>query len=234
MSLNGRRVVVTGATSGVGRHLAETLHAAGASLILLGRSAARLAELAALQPAPEVQRVDFEVDDEVEQVGDRLAGGTVDVLIHNAGIIEQASVAEARIADLDRQYRVNVRAPYRLTQLLLPSLKASRGTVVFMNSSVGVAAAAGVSQYAATKHALKGIADSLRAEVNASGVRVVSIYLGRTATPLQARLHERMDKPYRPEAMIQLDAVSRLVLDTLQVHDSAEITDLHIRPMQKS
>jgi short-subunit dehydrogenase len=65
-------------------------------------------------------------------------------------------------------------------------LRKRRGQVVFINSTAGLNASAGVGLYSATKHALKALADSLRAEVNSDGVRVLSVYLGRTVTPMQA------------------------------------------------
>jgi len=235
MALEGRRVIVTGASSGVGRHLATMLHAEGAAVCLVGRSLQKLAELrATLKPAPETHAADFDDPEAVGNLGRRLADQRVDALIHSAGVIYQAPVQQAAMEDFDRQYRVNVRAPYQLTQLLLPRLIDAQGTVIFINSSTAVAAGAGVSQYAATKHAAKAVADSLRAEVNTLGVRVVSLYLGKTATPLQQRLHELANRHFTPEAMIQPEAIGKVVLDVLEIHPSAEITDLHIRPMKKS
>ncbi len=83
---------------------------------------------------------------------------------------------------------MNVRAPYILTQALLPMLKARRGQVVFINSSSGIIAKPRSAQYDSTKHALEAIADSLRGEVNAHGVRVLSVYLERTVTKMQERI----------------------------------------------
>src|ERR671922_2922680 len=98
--------------------------------------------------------------------------------------------------ELDLQYRTNVRAPYLVTQALLPLLRRRQGQVVFINSSVGVTAGGEGGPYAASKHALKALADSFREEVNAEGVRVVSVYLGRTASPMQAAIHAMEGKAY--------------------------------------
>ena len=83
---------------------------------------------------------------------------------------------------------VNLLAPFALTKQLLSDICSTRGQVVFVNSSIVNHPTAFTVQYAASKHALKGLADGLRQEVNAKGVRVISIYPGRTATPLQASL----------------------------------------------
>jgi NADP-dependent 3-hydroxy acid dehydrogenase YdfG len=134
---------------------------------------------------------------------------------------------------LDRQYRINVRAPYMLTQALLPMLKSRRGQIVFINSSAGLNARANVSQYAATKHALKAVADSLREEINAEGLRVLSVYPGRTATPMQADVHTMEGRAYRPDRLMQPEDVAAVVINALSLPSSAEVTDIHVRPLIK-
>jgi short-subunit dehydrogenase len=160
--------------------------------------------------------------------------GQVDVLVQNAAMFLSGALADATLENFDRHYRTNVRAPYALTQALLPMLKAHRGQIVFINSSSGVTAKPLTGQYDASKHALKAIADSLRGEVNADGVRVLSVYLGRTASEMQARIHEREGRPYRPELLLQPEDVASVVVNALALPRSAEVTDIHIRPMIKS
>ena len=84
-----------------------------------------------------------------------------------------------------------------------------------------------------TKHALKAIADSLRAELNPHGVRVLSVYLGRTASEMQKRIYEKEGKPYRPELLLQPEDVASVILNALCLPGTAEVTDIHIRPMIK-
>jgi NADP-dependent 3-hydroxy acid dehydrogenase YdfG len=90
-----------------------------------------------------------------------------------------------------------------------------------------------VGQYASTKHALKAVADSLRAEVDAEGVRVLSVYPGRTATPMQASVHEREGMAYIPERLMQPEDVAGVVINALCLPRTAEVTDIHIRPFVK-
>jgi NADP-dependent 3-hydroxy acid dehydrogenase YdfG len=139
----------------------------------------------------------------------------------------------ASVGDLDRQYVANVRAPYLLTQALLPELRAREGQMVFINSTVGLTARANIGQFAATQHALKAIADSLREEINPHGVRVVTIYAGRTATPRQAKIHAIEGKPYPRERLMQPEDVASVVLNALTLPRSAELTDVRARPMLK-
>jgi NADP-dependent 3-hydroxy acid dehydrogenase YdfG len=90
-----------------------------------------------------------------------------------------------------------------------------------------------VGQYAATKHALKAITDSLREEVNSDGIRVLSVFNGRTATPMQAAVHAVEGRAYCPEKLIQPDDIASVVIHALSLPGTAEITDVQIRPFAK-
>ena len=109
----------------------------------------------------------------------------------------------------------NVLAAFALTKQLLPEICANRGQVVFVNSSVVNHPAPGNVTYAATKHALKGLADGLRQEVNAFGVRVISVFPDRTATPLQASLFELEGRRYVPTRLLQPEDVAAMVVQAL-------------------
>ena len=151
--------------------------------------------------------------------------GKLDILIHSAGVIHQDLMERARIEDLDSQYATNVRAPYLLSQRLLPALAKARGQIVFINSSVGIAVRRPeVGQYAATKHALRAIADSLREEVNPKGIRVLTLYLGRTATPMQQALFQQEGREYHPASLLQPEDVASVVVHTLMLPRTAEVT----------
>jgi NADP-dependent 3-hydroxy acid dehydrogenase YdfG len=121
-----------------------------------------------------------------------------------------------------------------LTQALLPMLRAGQAQVVFINSLVGLNAKGNSSQYSATKHALKALADGLRQEVNSDGLRVLSVFLGRTASPLQAAVHRMEGKIYNADLLVQPEDVAGLVLSALSLSRSAEVTDITIRHSIKS
>ena len=129
---------------------------------------------------------------------------------------------------------MNARAPYLLTQALLPRLVARQGQVVVLNSSIWGNAHAGTAAYAGSKYALKAFTDALRAEVNPAGLRVLSVYPGRTATPMQAAVHRAEARRYDPEALLQPEDVAATILAALALPRTAELTDLHIRPARKS
>src|SRR5690242_6858519 len=102
-----------------------------------------------------------------------------------------------------------------------------------MNSSAGLSARAGVGQYAATKHALRAIADTLREEVNTDGIRVLSVFPGRTASPMQATVHANEGRVYHPDHLIQPEDIAKVVIDALSLPRTAEIMDIRIRPLRK-
>lgn len=231
--------VVTGGSSGIGKAIALKLATQGATLCLLGRTLPALDEIiqSVKNTAPDSQKyaVDLAKEEDVHKLITSIQQDfrRVDILVHAAAAYSMSKIATSSIEDFDWLYRTNVRAPYLLTQALLPMVKAQRGQIVFVNSSVGLSAKANVGMYSATKHALKAIADSLREEVNVEQVRVLSIFPGRTATPLQAKIHEMEGKPYHPESLMQPEDVASVVINALSLPRSAEVTDINVRPFAK-
>ena len=143
--LDGKVAVVVGASGGIGRAITLALARRGAKLYVVGRDAVALAETVAV--AREFSSVtDFQIDITEEQRLEPLTRhlqqeiGRVDILVHCADIVRESPMENARIEDLDLQYKTNVRAPYVLTQRLLPYLSAARGQIVFINSRVGLTA----------------------------------------------------------------------------------------------
>jgi NADP-dependent 3-hydroxy acid dehydrogenase YdfG len=238
MAFQGQVALVTGASSGIGQAIALALTAHGAALCLVGRRPDALEPVAKkTQTAAQIKcyRADLTLDKDIETLVAHVRQdfGYLDILIHSAGVFSMGPVESAPAEELDWQYRTNVRAPYILTQALLPILRPRKGQIVFINSSAGLSARANVSQYAATKHALKAIADSLRAEVNAEGLRVLSVYPGRTATPMQATIHKMEERTYHPDRLMRPEDVADVVLNALCLPRSAEVTDIHVRPLAK-
>jgi NAD(P)-dependent dehydrogenase (short-subunit alcohol dehydrogenase family) len=241
-ALAGRIAVATGASSGIGRAVALRLVDEGATVIAIGRDRPRLAAVAKNADGPGTlvtEQLDLTNDAARETFAAAITArhGQLDHLVHSAGGYVHAPVADSSLDDFDAQYAVNVRAPFALTRSLLPALRAAgrrRGAdVVVVNSSQGVRAGAGTSQYAATKHAMRAVADSLREEVNADGIRVCSIYLGRTATPMQRAIYAAESRDYRPELLLQPEDVAHVVVALLTLGPTAEVTEIHLRSAKK-
>ena len=238
--LSARRAVVTGASRGIGRAIALSLAGAGAGVCLVARGVAELEEAAnaALEAGAALALAyayDIGHPESPAAIAERLRGDrfTPDVLVHSAGVHHRGDMSEARVEHMDDHLRLNVRAPYALTQALLPELLAGRGEVIFVNSSQGLAVRAEVGQYAASKHALRALADALREEVNPHGVRVLSVFPGRTATPGQRAILEAEGRDWRPERLIQPEDVAAVVLTAVTLPRTAEVTEIRLRPLVK-
>lgn len=238
-SFAGQFAVVTGASSGIGRAVAESLAEQGAGVAVVGRDRARLeaarSAVARFGTVTEAHACELSDDAQVKELLKFLtqAHERVDVLVHAAGVIYPGLLATTAVSDFDNQYRINVRAPFVVTQGLLPALTRAHGQIVFINSSVGLRGKEIVGAYAATKHALKAIADTLRMEVNSLGIRVLSVYAGTTATAMQQSLHENAGVAYVAETLLQPADIAASITNSLSLPRTAEVTDLHIRPMIK-
>jgi len=235
--LGGRNALVTGASAGIGRAIAALLAARGARVLAAGRDEARLAALASESAGSVLPLAcDLARDGAPEAlVAELLARiGGLDLLVHSAGAHVLSPLAAARVEDLDAQWQLNLRAVWLLTRAALPLLVAAGGDVVFVNSSSVRHPRAEAGLFAATQHALHGVADSLREELNPRGVRVLSIFPGRTATPRQQRIHAAEGRTYRPEALLQPEDVASAVVHAVSLPRSAEVTEIHLRPMRKA
>jgi NADP-dependent 3-hydroxy acid dehydrogenase YdfG len=230
--------VVTGSSSGIGRAVADALGAQGMSLCLTARDGARLQdaarEIGAGGRCVLVHGADLSSDQGilglVERVGTSL--GRIDVLVHAAGMLRLGNVEAAGWDDLDELYRVNARAPFLLTKAFLPMLKESKGQVVFVNSTAGLTAAADNGLYAATKHALRSLAGSIRDHVNQHGIRVLSVYPGRTATPMQEATHQFEGRRYEAKDLLQPSDIADLIVASLVLPRTGEVTDVMMRAMK--
>jgi short-subunit dehydrogenase len=207
--------VITGAGSGIGLEIAERLAERGDRVVRLTR------EIVDLEDAVAVVRwaADFAADLE-----------RLDSLLHVAGTVDLATVAELDVETWQRHLAVNLTAPAVLTGPLLPALRAAGGTVVFVNSSAGLVANASWSAYAASKFGLRALADSLRAEEAANGVRVTTVFPSRTATPMQEKVHEQEGRTYDASRWIQPETVADSILHVLDLPPDATIPELVVRP----
>lgn len=222
-----RTHLVTGAGSGIGAELARRLHDRGDRLVLLARSAGRAEDLAAAYAGASVLVADLADPGALDalELPDRL-----DSVVHAAGVVELGAVGELSTRAWQETVAVNLVAPAVLTRLALPALRAARGTVVLVNSGAGLVANAQWSAYAASKHGLRGFADALRAEEAGAGVRVTSVFPGRTATPMQEEVHRQEGKEYDAAAWIRPSSVVDLVLHVLDLPEDAVVPEVVVKP----
>lgn len=223
--------VITGAGAGIGAAVARRLQARGDDLVLLARDAGRAKELAGVYPGARTLVGDLAEPDRLSWAfSHQSLPERVDSLLHVAGVVDLGPVGDLTTRTWRHQLEVNLIAPAELTRLFLPQLRVARGHVVFVNSGAGLSAHAEWGAYAASKHGLKALADSLRQEEHAAGVRVTSVYPGRTATAMQEKVHRQEGKTYTPDRWIDPDSVATTILTALDLPRDAELTDLTVRP----
>jgi len=227
MSEAGQAVLVTGAAKGIGRACVLRLGHAGWRVYAGVRSPQHGAELAA-EAGPAVQPVVFDVTDHdsvqkaatfiAVDLGERPLRGVV----NNAGIAVAGPLEFIPIAEVRRQFEVNVLGQLAVTQALLPLLRRSRGRVVNIGSIAGRSAMPLTGPYSASKFALEALTDSLRVELMPFGVDVVIVEPGMIATPIwQTSIHaaDKLIGTLPPEVEKYYGKVIRAVRDRASTGD---------------
>jgi 3-hydroxybutyrate dehydrogenase len=211
--LDGKTALVTGGGRGIGRAIARSLAAAGAHVVVVGRTMAEL-ELVAHEAGGTALAVDLSSRASVDALLAELAARSlsVEALVANAGTAESAPLAKTSDELWDRTLELNVTSVFRLARALVPPMVArGRGRVVMVASNAGLTGYAYTSAYVASKHALVGLTRALAQEVAKSGVTVNAVCPGFVRTAMTERSIERIaDKTgrSRDEAERSLAALS--------------------------
>ena len=231
IDLNGKRALITGAGSGIGRAMALRLAEDGMKLALVGRDARKLMETAALTGRPLEMLVlpaDLTKDRAIEDIAHIIEGHFkgLDVLINNAGMTLNCPFEETTLEAFDRIMAINVRAPFALTRRLLPFLKRSDcATIINIGSVVSHKGYVHQSAYAASKHALLGMTKALAKEVLPQGIRVHMLSPGGVFTDMV-----KIARPdLSPEGMIAPEELGEIaafliehrmngIIDEIQLH----------------
>lgn len=231
VTLSGRKALVTGASSGMGRGIALALARSGVDCALIGRDEGRLASTAdecraagatAFPIACDVGRME-EIESAVQRAVKNLGG--LDFLINAAGIHKSGKAQDVNLADWDSMLDVNFRAIYHLTRHALPEIIRSPGGAVISIGSITVAYSGG-GMAAASKRALAGFAEALFEDVREHGTKVCTIHPGYVNTPLVRS--DRLDR----DRMIQPENIAATVLFVLQMPGTACPTEITIRPQR--
>ncbi len=234
-----KTAVVTGATRGIGLAIADALVKAGARVLIGARNqdsldsvCARLTSSGGSVSAQMLDLSDFgSIDTFCDAAREEFAD--LNILVLCAGTYEHSAWDMQMTDALRLAMNVKVLGNARLAENVLPSMSTTDGHIVFINSSIVRGDGKGNPAHAASQHALRSMADSLRASVNAKGIRVTTIYPGKTATPRQASIATAAGRQYQPDDIIQAEDVALAVLQCLEFPHRTEVTDLHMRQTKK-
>lgn len=226
--------VITGGTRGIGlaiaRDLADTHH-----LVIGGRTAESVGPVVDGFPSAEGFVADLadsgpggSLEAALDELVPRLA--RVDVLVHSAALLGAGSVADLDAATWSDVLAVNVVAVAGVTRALLPALRTAEGLVLMVNSGSGLVASAGSGLYCASKFALRALADALREEERANGVRVTSLHPGRVDTDMQHELVAFEGGEYDPSRYLRVDSVVRAARLAIDAAPDAGVEMISVRP----
>jgi len=227
--LEGKAVLITGASRGIGLAIARALDREGAKLILVGRNRGPLARAAAQLPGT-VMSVPADVTQPLGVT--RLIAAVqkqirrLDVLINNAGVFTYKPFAKTTLEDWRRNLATNLTSIFLTTRAALPLLKRSQGDVVNILSISSRAAFPNCSAYTAAKFGAWGLTGVLRRELRAVGIRVTAVFPGMTET----RMKDELDFSVRGEDLLQPEDVAAAVLSALVQPRRATVEEILLMP----
>ena len=235
IDLNGRRGLITGAGSGIGRAIALRLAEEGMKLALVGRNAEKLMRTAALTGRPLdmlVLPTDITTARGIEDIMRILEGHFkgLDVLVNNAGMALNCPFEQTGEADFDRIMALNVKAPFILCQRTLKLLRRSEcPTIINIGSVVAHQGYAQQAAYAASKHALLGMTKALAKEVYPEGIRVHMISPGGVYTDMIAVARPDLSS----EGMIAPEEVAELAAYLIAHRGNAVVDEIRLHRVNK-
>ena len=243
-NIEAKVVVITGASSGLGEAAARLLCVQGASVVLGARRADRLQSLAKElnSSGGKVFAVTADVTqyDQVKRLVDKTVQtyGRIDVMINNAGLMPQSRLESLKIDEWNRTIDVNIKGVLYGIAAALPYMQEQKsGHMIFVSSVAGHKVGSGFVVYAATKFAVRAIAEGLRQEVKAYNIRTTVISPGAVATELlqtvtDPQIAERLQKFYE-ETAIPAESFARAVAFAISQPEEVDVNEILFRPTRQ-
>lgn len=244
-NIEGKVVVITGASSGLGEATAHHLSAHGAKLVLGARRVDRLNALADKLSGNSGKAIALKTDvtqrEQVKRLVDAAVQtyGRIDVVINNAGLMPQSLLESLMIDDWDRMIDVNIKGVLYGIAAALPYMKEQKsGHIINVSSVAGHKVGPGGAVYSATKHAVLALSEGLRQEMKPYNIRTTVISPGAVATELpntvtDPAVAERINQLYR-EVAIPADSFARAVAFAVSQPEDMEVNEILFRPTQQA
>ncbi len=231
--LNGKKVILTGASSGIGQAIAQRLLDAGAKVALLSRQAQSLA--LASDPQALAVPIDLAAVTTVrQQILTTVAElGGVDILINNAGIAHIGELASVELNQWQGLFDLNVTSVLQCIQGVLPAMRQQqKGTILNIGSVASKQGFPNWGAYCATKFALLGMSQALTAEERTHGINVMTICPGSVDTPLWDKLGDQVPPNFNRAAMLRPETVADSVMHLLQLPADGTVSEYTLLPSQ--
>lgn len=230
-SMAEKVVLITGASRGIGRAIAEEL-AGDYHILVGGTDPDRVQEAVRSLPSAEPFLADLSDDEALAQAWSAAGLDRLDVLVHSAGLAWMRPVGEASVTQWRQMFEINVFAVAELTRVALPALRAAGGQVITINSGSGYTSRAGSALYSGTKFALRAFTDALREEERGV-VRVTSLHPGQVDTEMQVALQAGYgNHEYDGARYISPAAVAKTARLAIENEAASMIQELTIRPVR--
>lgn len=246
MSLKNKVVIITGASSGIGKATAELLAQQGAKVVIVARRLNKLAEIKNQYPSAEITAIQADVADsaEIQKVVKQTVDqyGRIDVMYNKAGIMPINLLDQAPSKEWDKMIDTNIKGVLNGIRAVLPVMeKQQSGHIIATDSIVGFETWPGFAVYSGTKYAVRGIMEGLRQEVAPYHIKTTVIYPGKIATDLDrsinnkqaaAGLISQMRHPDEiPMDILKPEAIAKAVAFAIDTPANMAVNELVVRPV---
>ena len=229
--LNGKKILVVGATGGIGSSLVKLLHQSGASLFISGRNSQQLQDLSQQigLDSSRVAAVDITSSTEVEQLAVQVNAemGTLDMLINASGLGIIKPIEQLSLEDFMQSLQTNLVGAFLLVKAFLPAMKeVKKGLIINIPGVLGKVPMAGAAAYSASKYGLVGMMQSIREELKRTEIRITNIFLGGVDSPFW----ETIDLKVQKEKMIREEEAARAIWFLCQQPASGVVSEMVLQP----
>jgi len=229
--LNGKRVVVAGASGGIGGHLSKLLRQSGAEVFMTGRNAEKLAAAAdnAGVPADHCYVADVTVEAEMTLLGNSVKQvmGTPDILVNAAGVGIIKSIDNLTLEDFNKSLQTNLVGAFLLVKTFLPAMKeVKKGLIINIPGVLGKVPMAGAAAYSASKYGIVGMMQSVREELKRTEIRITNIFMGGVDSPFW----DTIDLKVQKEKMIREEEAARSIWFLCQQPASGVVSEMVLQP----
>lgn len=180
-SLKNKKVLIVGATGGIGAHLVKLIYNSGAQAWIAGRQLAKLNLIAESNqlPASQILEVDLSNSDSVQNFIKKIENESFDIYINAAGIGIIKPLNQLQVSDMQLSYQVNVLSTFEIVKAILPKMvEVKKGLIINIPGILGKIPMSGAAAYCASKYALVGMMQSIREELKRTEIRITQVYLG--------------------------------------------------------
>ena len=228
-SLKNKKVLIVGATGGIGAHLVKLISNSGAQVWIAGRQLAKLNLVAEGNqiPVSQIGEVDLSDAASVQQFIKNVENETFDIYINAAGVGIIKPLNQLQVADMQLSYQVNVLSTFEIVKSILPKMiEVKKGLIINIPGILGKIPMSGAAAYCASKYALVGMMQSIREELKRTEIRITQVYLGGVDSPFWDNIDLRVQR----DKMIQAEEAAKSIWFLCQQPSSGVVSEMVLQP----